>query len=235
MAIRDMPRRDDRLTALTRARYERLAPFYDLVEGVLEARYRPWRATLWKRVAGPRVLEVGVGTGKNMPYWPNEVPVTGLDLTPGMLARAERRAARLGLAPDLRLGDVQALNFPNATFDAAVAAFVFCSVPDPIQGLRELGRVVRPGGQILLLEHVRLNGPAGWLMNRLNPLVVRLIGANINRPTVENVRAAGLKVEQVTDLGMGGMYKLIEAGPTGAPPGGAPPMKPGVGERDDRL
>lgn len=199
-------------TALTRARYQRLSAFYDVLEGLAEGRYRPWRKKLWAQVRGPRVLEVGVGTGKNMPYWPTGVRVTAIDLTPGMLDLARRRAQALGLSADLRLGDAQALDFPDASFDAAVAAFVFCSVPDPVLGLRELRRVVRPGGQVLLLEHERLANPVlGALMDAVNPVVVRLIGANVNRRTVETVRAAGLQVEKVEDLGMGGMYKLIAA------------------------
>jgi phosphatidylethanolamine/phosphatidyl-N-methylethanolamine N-methyltransferase len=214
MVTRDLSRLDERATAITRARYQRLAPIYDRVEAMMEARYRPWRATVWQRVTGQCILEVGMGTGKNMPYWPRDAVVTGIDLTPGMLALAQRRAAKLGLSAELRLGDVQALDFADGTFDTVVATFVFCSVPDPIQGLRELGRVVRPGGQILLLEHVRVNGRlAGLLMDGSNPLIVRLIGANINRPTVANVQAAGLEVKQVVNLGMGGMYKLIEARP----------------------
>jgi len=129
-----------------------------------------------------------------------------------MLAIARRRAQVLGISADLRLGDAQFLDFPDASFDTAVAAFVFCSVPDPLLGLRELRRVVRPGGQVLLLEHVRPANPVlGALLDTLNPLVVRLIGANVNRPTVETVRSAGLQLETVEDLGMGGMYKLIAA------------------------
>jgi len=220
---------DEKATALTRARYQRLSAIYDLMEGMAEARYRPWREKLWALAAyaphsgveGPRVLEVGVGTGKNMPYWPKGVQtlapparagVTAIDLTPGMLEIAHRRATRLGLIADLGLGDVQALGFPDAGFDTAVATFVFCSVPDPMLGLRELGRVVRPGGQVLLLEHMRSANPLlGALMDFVNPLVVRLMGANINRRTVENVQAAGLQIESVEDLGMGGIFKLIVA------------------------
>jgi len=203
---------DEHATALTRARYQRLSAIYDLMEGMSEARYRPWREKLWALAKGPRVLEVGVGTGKNMPYWPKDAQMTGIDLTPGMLEIAHRRANRLGLTADLRLGDVQALGFPDAGFDTSVATFVFCSVPDPMLGLRELGRVVRPGGQVLLLEHMRSANPIlSALMDFVNPLVVRLMGANINRRTVENVKAAGLQIESVEDLGMGGIFKLIVA------------------------
>ncbi|MEK9165061.1 MAG: class I SAM-dependent methyltransferase, partial [Chloroflexota bacterium] len=177
---------DEQATALTRERYQRLSRFYDLMEGLAESRYRPWREKLWKLVNGSRVLEVGVGTGKNMPYWPKDAQVTGIDLTPGMLERAKRRAKELRLTATLRLGDAQALDFADASFDTAVAAFVFCSVPDPVLGLRELKRVVRPGGQVLLLEHMRsANSILGAAMDAINPLVVRMMGANVHRRRVE--------------------------------------------------
>jgi ubiquinone/menaquinone biosynthesis C-methylase UbiE len=182
------------------------------MERLAERGFHPWRERLWSLVNGSKVLEVGVGTGRNMPYYPNGQPVTAIDLTPGMMEQAIKRSAALNIDVDLRLGDVQVLEFPDASFDTAVAAFVFCSVPNPILGLSELARVVKPGGQVLLLEHMRSANPiVGVLMDLLNPLIVRIMGANINRRTMENVEKAGLIIKRVENLGMVGMFKLIVA------------------------
>ncbi|NOZ28928.1 MAG: methyltransferase domain-containing protein [Chloroflexi bacterium] len=203
---------DVKETTLTRARYDRIAPLYDLMEALAERRYNDWRQRVWSLVTGPRVLEVGVGTGKNMPYYPSGIQVTGVDLSARMLDRARRRAERLGRSVTLLQMDAQALEFPDDAFDGAVATFVFCSVPDPVLGLQEMARVVRPGGRVVLLEHVRSEHPIlGRLMDLLDPVIARLMGPHINRRTVDNVRRAGLDIERVDDLGARGIFKLIVA------------------------
>jgi ubiquinone/menaquinone biosynthesis C-methylase UbiE len=203
---------DPKSTSQTQARYQRIAPLYDGMELLAERRYQPWRKQLWSLVRGPRLLEIGVGTGKNMLNYPKGVEVTAIDLTPGMLDRARKRATKLNIGVDLRLGDAQNLDFPDDTFDEIVETFVFCSVPDPLLGLKEIVRVLKPGGRLFMLEHVRSgNRVMGVLMDALNPLAVRLSGANINRLTVENVSRSELRLEQVKDLGKEGIFKLIVA------------------------
>ncbi|MBI3978628.1 MAG: methyltransferase domain-containing protein [Chloroflexi bacterium] len=209
---------DERATATTRARYDRIARLYDLLQTGAERRFAPWRAELWRRAGGPRVLEVGVGTGQNVPHYPPGAAITAVDLSPRMLDRARARARREGVTITLQEADVQALPFPDASFDAAVATFVFCSVPDPVLGLTEVRRVLVPGGQLLLLEHVLSCRPLlRRAMHLANGLVVRLWGANVDRETVENVYRAGFVDLRVANLWLD-VVKLIEArAPDGGP------------------
>ncbi len=207
---------DAELTDQTRKRYDRMAPIYDASEAMMERfLYSRWRRRLWSDVKGPQILEVGVGTGKNMPYYPAGAHVTAIDLSEGMLSRARKRANSLSLDVDLRQMDAQALAFPSDSFDTVVATFVFCSVPDPIAGLRELGRVCKPEGEIRLLEHMRgRNELVGRLMDVVNPLAVSIQGANINRRTVDNIQSAGLQIQHIVDLSVQGIFKLIVAKPS---------------------
>jgi ubiquinone/menaquinone biosynthesis C-methylase UbiE len=173
--------------------------------------YGTWRELLWSKVEGTYILEVGVGTGKNFPYYPKDAEITAIDFSDKMLERARNKAIKHGVRVNLQQMDVQNLEFKDNTFDTVVASFVFCSVPDPIRGLQEVERICKPGGKVVLLEHVLSASPfLAWMMNLVNPVVVRTMGPNINRRTAENVATSGLKVEAVTDLAAG-IFKLIEA------------------------
>ena len=174
--------------------------------------FAPWRRRLWSGVAGGLVLEVGVGSGPNIPYYPANAKVTAVDVNPGRIEAARQRALALGSPVELRVMNSERLDFPDAAFDSAVATLVFCSVPDPVQGLRELGRVVKPGGDIRLVEHVRIDRPViGRLMDWLDPVMMLLGGEHLNRRTVANVIRSGLQLVSVEDLTRGGLVKLIAA------------------------
>jgi ubiquinone/menaquinone biosynthesis C-methylase UbiE len=163
-----------RATALAQRRYNRQAALYDLREAPMELFIGRWRRRLWSQIPpGSRVLEVGVGTGRNMRFYPPGVSVVAVDFSPRMLARAVRRARREQRDVALALMDAQGLAFADGCFDTVVTTCVFCSVPDPVLGLQEVRRVLRPDGKIVLLEHVRSRLPIlGRLMDWLNPLSV---------------------------------------------------------------
>ncbi|MGD9038277.1 MAG: class I SAM-dependent methyltransferase [Desulfobacteraceae bacterium] len=199
---------------LTRKRYDRLSRFYDFLEAPMErSRFALWRTKLRDRIKGERALEVGIGTGKNLPYYPKDVKMTAIELSPCMLEKARKKASDLGLDVDLTEMDVQDLSFPDRSFDTVFATFVFCSVPDPVMGLQELRRVCKTGGRLLLLEHMRPGNPTlGFLFDILNPIVVRMMGANINRRTVKNVQQAGWKI-RVEERLSSDIVRWIEAEP----------------------
>lgn len=196
-----------------RSRYNRVARFYDLEQTLEEPFvFGRLRKVLWAEAPlTGTILEVGVGTGVNMRHYPPGARMTAIDISDRMLAKARARARRHKVRVDLALMDAQHLDLADDTFDAVVATCVFCSVPDPIAGLRETLRVLKPGGRLLLMEHVRSgNAIAGKIMDLLNPLIVRLSGANINRRTVKNVAAAGFTDIAVSSH-MLGLVKTIRA------------------------
>jgi ubiquinone/menaquinone biosynthesis C-methylase UbiE len=179
-------------------RYDRIAWLYAL----------PWeprgftelRPALLADIAG-EVLEVGVGTGANLPYYPRGVQLTAIDVSSKMLSRAVRKARETGKGSDFYCMDVEDLSFPDESFNFVIATLVFCSVEDPLRGLKEIRRVLKPDGELRMLEHVRSEGQfLGRAMDLLNPLA-RLIGDNINRRTAETIEAAEFELLSVQSKG----------------------------------
>lgn len=183
--------------------YDRVASVYDLYTTPMEAMGgKRARHRLFSRARG-RVLELGIGTGANLPSYPPDVEVAGMDISARMLARARRRAQRLGLHVALQQADIEHLPYPDDSFDTVTAACVFCSVDDPVQGLREARRVTRPGGLVLLYEHVRPTNPLlARLADAVSPWTRRAFGPEVNRRTEENVVAAGMTVVEARRNGI---------------------------------
>lgn len=202
-------------TRKVRTRYNRISSVYDLIELPMEILlFSRWRRRLFSLIEpNGRLLEVGIGTGKNLGFYPAGLNATAIDISEGMLRGAVKMARRLNLKVSLKLMDAEHLEFEDRRFDTVIATFFFCSVPDQNKGLRELKRVCKETGKIILLEHMRPNRiPIGWLFDVLNPLVVRIMGVNINRRTLESIKKSGVVIEREEDL-LSDIVKLIVARP----------------------
>lgn len=196
-------------------RYDRNARFYDLWDKPMDLMGVKSRRTRLLANARGETLEVGIGTGRNLAFYPDSVELTGIDVSANMLARARSAAERMDMRVTLEQADVQDLPFDDDSFDTVTATCVFCSVADPVAGLREVARVIRPDGQVLLLEHVRpRNRLLGWLADQATPIVRRLVGPEINRRTEVNIATAGL---DVVDIRRWGVWREVIAVPEGTP------------------
>ncbi|WP_234573499.1 class I SAM-dependent methyltransferase [Rhodohalobacter sp. 614A] len=201
-------------TEHTRKRYNATSVVYDFMEWPIERIwYNRWRKMIWDQVKGQKVLEIGVGTGKNLPYYSEHLQITAIDLSPGMLKRARKKLTKQeGQHVVFKEMDTQNLEFDNDSFDEVMATFAFCSVPDPVLGLKEALRVTKPSGKLHLLEHMRSrNSGLASVMDKLDNLIHWLIGVHIARETVANVENAGWNVVDVKDLEPSGIFRMIEA------------------------
>jgi ubiquinone/menaquinone biosynthesis C-methylase UbiE len=184
-------------TEWVRRIWEKEAPRYDRYirfwEKLLFEDGREW---VCSRAKGD-VLEGAIGTGRNLPFYPEGVRLTGVDISPAMLKIARRRASELGLEVDLREADAQALPFPDASFDMVVCTLSLCNIPDDRKAVAEMKRVLRPGGRLLLLDHVRSSSQLGRALQRaLEVVTVRLEGDHLLRRPLEHVRAEGFRIDE---------------------------------------
>jgi ubiquinone/menaquinone biosynthesis C-methylase UbiE len=163
-------------------------------EKVLFAGAREWACS---QIDGD-VLEIAIGTGRNLPFYPAGVSATGIELSSEMLALARRRAEELGSQVELLQGDAQRLEFADASFDTVLITFALCTIPDDRAAAAEALRVLRPGGKLVLVEHVRSPaGPVRFVQRALDPLSVRFGADHLVREPLDYLDRVGFEVERV--------------------------------------
>ena len=196
---------------------DRGAAHYDrgisVVERILFGDGRRW---VCEQARG-RVLELAIGTARNLPYYPADVTLTGVELSPEMLAIGRHRAEQLQRRVDLRLGDAQALELPDESFDSVVCTLGLCTIPDPHRAVAEARRVLRPGGRLLLLEHVRSSvRVVGAIQRLLDPLSVRFAADHLTREPLDHLNAQGFAIERVERSKWGVVERVAARKPGGA-------------------
>ena len=195
--------------------WDKSAPSYDkqiaFFEKIQFAGGREW---LGERARG-RVLEVAIGTGLNLPHYPADVTITGIELSPAMLAVARQRATGLSRDLNLREGDAEHLPFEDASFDTVVCALSLCTIPNPDAALAEMRRVLGPGGRLLLLDHIGSTWPpvyaAQWLLERIT---IRAAGEHFTRRQLPLVKAAGFQIVETERLKAGTVERIHAVKPT---------------------
>jgi len=188
-------------------RFDWVARFYDTFNFFIERFASRHRKEILHQAKG-NILEVGVGTGSSLRDYPPSEQIVAVDISKGMLRRAEEKLENYNGKIELCLGDLRNLPFKDETFDTVFSSWVFCSVTDPVKGLIEVCRVLKKEGKLLMLEHVKSeNRTLGYLMDRSNPLAARLGVGDINRDTLANLRESGFKIKEERDLA----YDVVKA------------------------
>ena len=174
--------------------------------------FRDTREWICRQATG-EVLEVAIGTGLNLACYPSDVRLTGVELSPGMLEVARWRADELCRGVDLRLGDAEALDLADGSFDTVVCTFSLCAIPDHHRALAEMIRVLRPGGRLLLADHVASSSPVLRAGQLLELATVPIGGEHFLRRPYDDVRAAGLTIERRDRFARGLVERLAARKP----------------------
>lgn len=197
-------------TARVRSIYDNNAGSYDrgmdFAERLVFPGGRAWACSQ----AHGETLEIAIGTGRNLAYYPADVVLTGIELSPAMLAHAHRRAEELGRAVTLVEGDAQSLPFPDGAFDTVVSTLTLCTIPDERRAVREVWRVLRAGGRFVAMEHVRSPHVIVRGIERLlDPLTVRFEADHLLREPAEAAQAAGFTIERIERSRLGFVERLV--------------------------
>ncbi|WMW24707.1 methyltransferase domain-containing protein [Methanolobus sediminis] len=195
------------------SKYNRASYVFDTMEIPMEHMwFSKWRKDILSGLSG-KVLDVGIGTGKNIPHYPDECEIVGVDISNKMLSHAREKAAHKDNISLFQM-DAENLGFKDNSFDYVITTFVLCSIPDPIAALKEMKRVCKSDGLIINLEHMKSdNRIIAFIEDLFNPLIVAITGVNINRETVENVKKAGLNVIDVKNKALIDVFRLIRSKP----------------------
>lgn len=196
-------------TTKARRVWEAMAPRYDRdIRFWEKVQFGGGREWVCSRAAG-EVLEVAVGTGRNLGLYPAQAKVTGVELSPAMLAIARQRAAGLGRDVDLREADAESLPFDDASFDTVVCTLSLCAIPDHARAIAEMARVLRPGGQLLLLDHIGSRWWPVWAIQRLAEVfTIRTAGEHMTRRPAPMLAAAGLQITESQRLKLGTVERV---------------------------
>lgn len=195
------------------SKYNRIAPIYELIDLPLELLFsKKWRKDALSNLSG-KVLEIGVGTGRNLNFYSSHCSITGIDHSRKMLEVARKKARGMKNVT-LFLMNAENLGFQANNFDYVVTTFTLCSIPDSLKALKEMRRVLKPSGELIAIEYVHSSSHLIALLEDLmNPVTFSLIGDNMNRKTIDDIKEAGFKVHKVENLVCESFFKQIRAKP----------------------
>lgn len=196
---------------VTKAKWDKASANFDVMAGYgPEKRWEPWKRRLFSKMGEGRILFLAIGTGLDVPFFPPGRRITGIDISDGMIEKARDRVAAYDGKIELQRMDVHEMPFEPGSFDQVFTSCTFCSVPRPVQGLEALHRVLKPGGELHMFEHTGSSYfPFSLMMNLMTPLT-RRFGPEMNRTTVENVKAAGFQLDKVEHVYLD-VVKMISA------------------------
>jgi len=187
--------------AVTQAKWDKLAPKFDAMAGAgAEERWHPFKTELFSNMGDGRILFLALGTGLDIPVFPKGRNITAIDISPKMVEQAQERMTAYDGTITAHAMDVHDMPFEPGSFDQIFTSCTFCSVPDPVKGLEALRRVLKPGGRIFMFEHTGSRFYPFKPMMNVMTLLTEKFGPAMNRKTVDNVRAAGFRIDEVNNV-----------------------------------